>query len=339
MVPGEKQSIYLLGWPSFVGGADTKFAHLLILLHKDYKLTVIPSQTWRLREKVWTRFMDRLGVKYLPWRAVPRKLEGFALSLCNPRFFKDNLPTRAKDRGLTVIWSSEMNWHHPGELAAIKKGLVDRVLYVSELQKRKLSNGYGRLPSFITGNYIDPSYFPFQSRHHPTFTIGRLSRPDCYKYPEDFPVFYEGLGLPDTRFRVMAWSWALARKYRWHRFDARWELLPPAAEPQLRFLYSLDLFVFPLGYPYTEVWGRAVVEAMLTGCIPLVPKGHHFSELIVPTESGFICSDFLEYKHWANRLYHDFVWREKIARQCHQHAVHELCDAKKHLEIWREVFQ
>lgn len=339
MGAGAKPAIYILGWPSFVGGADTKLAHLLILLHKEYKLTVIPSQACRLREKFWTRYMDRLGVKYMPWKAVPKKLEGFALSLCNPRYFKDGLPQRAKERGLTTIWSSEMNWHHPGELATIKKGVVDKVLFVSEIQKKKLSKGYGKLPSIITGNYIDPRYFPFRTRRNATFTIGRLSRPDPAKYSEDFPVFYEALGLPDTRFRVMAWSKDLARKYRWHPFDARWELMSALAETQLKFLYSLDLFIFPLGHTYTEVWGRAVVEAMLTGCIPLVPGGHHFCELIVPAESGFICNDFLEYKHWAHKLYHDFPWREKIARQCREHAVHELCDAEKHREIWREVFQ
>ncbi|HTL56220.1 MAG TPA: hypothetical protein VL361_11110 [Candidatus Limnocylindrales bacterium] len=312
---------------------------MLLLLHDEFQLTLIPNQASLLREKSWTRFMDRLGVRYALWRQLPKKLEGFALSLCNGRFLKGGMAQKAKERGLTTIWSSEMGWHHPGELEVIKKGCVDRVLYVSEVQKKFLHKGYGKLPSVITGNYIDPTYFPFRPRRNETFAIGRLSRPDPEKFPEDFPVFYEALELPDTRFRVMAWSQQMARKYRWHHFDDRWELLPALKESQLKFLYSLNLFVFPLRHTCTEVWGRSTVEAMLTGCIPLVPAGHHFAQLIVSGESGFICCDFLEYQGWAQKLYYDRAWRDKVAVKCSQHAIHELCDAEQHRRLWREVFQ
>jgi len=332
-------AVYIFGWPSFVGGADTKLAHLLILLHKHYRITVIPNDVFRLRERYWTRFLGRLGVCYLPLRELPRKLEGYALSLCNPRFFSNGVVQKVKERGLRTIWSSEMMWHHDGELEAIKSGWVDKVLYVSEVQQRCLSKNYGALPSVITGNYIDPTYFPFKARRHRTFCIGRLSRADAEKYPEDFPVFYEALDLPDTRYRVMAWDKTVAHKYRWHHFDDRWDLLPALRESPVRFLHSLDLFVYPLGHHFTEAWGRSTVEAMLTGCVPLVPAGHHFEHLIVSGVSGFICQDFLEYQAWAQRLYSDYPWRSRISAQCRTHAVRELCDPEKHRRLWREVFQ
>src|SRR5271165_2009807 len=133
-----KTAIYVFGWPSFLGGADTKLTHLLILLHKNYRITVIPNDAFRLQEKSWTRFMDRLGIRYLRLRQLPKKLEGFSISLCNDRYFTGGLAQTAKERGLTTIWSSEMAWHHKGEVEAIKKGLVDKVLYVSEVQKQAL---------------------------------------------------------------------------------------------------------------------------------------------------------------------------------------------------------
>jgi hypothetical protein len=335
----EKPKLYIFGWPSFLGGADTKLAHLLFLLRGHYDTTVVPNHAARLREQYWTRFLEKLRIKYMTFRHLPRKLQGIGLSLCNRRFFLDKIAHRVKERGLKIIWSSEMMWHHEGELEAVKQGVVDKVLYVSEFQKRYLVKGYGNLPSAIVGNYIDPRFFPFNERRHRTFAIGRLSRHDPAKYPEDFPVFYECLDLPDTRFRVMAWSKALARKYRWHRFDARWELLPPEAEPQVKFLHSLDLFVYPLGHTFKESWGRSTVEAMLTGCVPLVPAGHHFENLIVHGQSGFICADFLEYKEHAHRLCTDFDYHQQIARQCREHAVTRLCVAKDHLEIWREALR
>jgi glycosyltransferase involved in cell wall biosynthesis len=330
---------YVFGWPSFLGGADTKLAHLLRLLHGHFAITVIPNDEPRLKEQVWTRELDQLGVRYTSLKRLPRRLTGIGLSICNDCFFKNGIASRAKERGLRLIWSSEMMWHQEGELDAVKQGLVDKVLYTSEVQKKVLAEGYGKLPSVITGNYIEPGCFPFLERRNPTFTIGRLSRPDPAKYPEDFPVFYECLGLGDVRFRVMAWDQDLRTKYAWHRFDVRWDLLESEAETQVQFLHSLDLFVYPLGHSFVESWGRSTVEAMLTGAIPLVPPGHHLENLIEQGKSGFICHDFLEYQEHAQRLSRDYPERRKIARQCREHAEQELCNAAEHLKVWKEAFQ
>ena len=334
-----RPNLYIFGWPSFLGGADTKLAHLLILLHEHCDITVIPNENRHLHDRVWTRFLDRLGVKYTLLKDLPDKIEGAGLSMSNECFFTHRIAHRAKAKGLKMIWSSEMMWHHEGELDAVKQGIIDKVLYTSEFQKAELARGYGSLPSAITGNYIDPDHFPFKERCNTVFTIGRLSRAAPEKYPEDFPVFYEQLKLPEVRFRVMAWDDRLRHKYRWHPFDHRWDLLTPMQESQVAFLHTLDLFVYPLGHTFRESWGRSTVEAMLTGCIPLVPAGHHLENLMVHGETGFLCRDFLEYKECANRLYFDYSRRKTMAVECRQHAVEKLCDREQHLKVWMEALQ
>jgi hypothetical protein len=152
-------------------------------------------------------------------------------------------------------------------------------------------------------------------------------------------VFYECLELPEVRFRVMAWDEGLRRKYRWHPFDARWNLLEAEQESQVDFLHSLDLFVYPLGHDFTESWGRSTVEAMLTGTIPLVPPGHHLENLMVHGESGFVCGDFRDYQEHAHALFRDAPRRRALARQCHEHAAGVLCNAEEHRRRWLEVFQ
>jgi hypothetical protein len=254
--------------------------------------------------------------------------------MSNQSFFTHKIAQCAKERGLRIVWSSEMMWHHAGELEAIKEGVVDQVLYVSEIQKAALAPGYGSLPGVTTGNYIDPGAFPFKARRNPVFSIGRLSRAAPEKYPEDFPVFYQALRLPECRFRVMAWNDKLKQKYRWHRFDDRWDLLKEGQESQVDFLHSLDLFVYPLGHNFTESWGRSTVEAMLSGCIPLVPPGHHLDNLIVHGQTGFICHDILDYRERAHALYFDYDLRQTMAAQCRSHAEHKLCNGEEHLRIW-----
>lgn len=335
---GAQPDVYFFGWPSHVGGADTKLAHLLRLLSGFCPVTVVPNEVRQLEDSYWRKECERLGARCCLFEDLPDRLVGTGVSLCNGRFFTDRIAHRAKDRGLRILWSGEMMWPHPGELEAIRAGVVDQVLYVSPLQRQALAPVHGAVPWAMTGNYIDPELFPMRKPAPGTFTIGRLSRPDPDKYPEDFPVFYEALALKDCRYRVMAWSEALAHKYRWHGFGTDWELLQPAQEGASEFLSSLDLFVYPLGHHVVESWGRAVVEAMLTGCIPLVPPGHHLENLMVDGETGFVCRDFMDYQSHARALQENPRHRAEMAHRCREHAVTALCSAEAHRTVWMALF-
>ena len=331
-------NLFLFGWPSLYGGADTKSAHLLRLLADHCDITVIPNDACWLDDSYWTPLLAQWGVRCAMLESLPQRLEGVALAISNDRFFSGRICSAARHRGLKIVWSSEMMWHHPEEVDFIKAGEVDRLLYVSEIQKQALNyESFCRVPTFMTGNFVCPDEFPFVERPHSEgITIGRLSRADMDKYPEDFPVFYEALQLPNVQFRVMAWSPELAHKYRWHRFDERWTLLPPLAESPVKFLQQLDLFVYPLGHTFTESWGRSTVEAMLTGAIPLVPDGHNFRSLMVHGETGFICRDFRDYQSRALELTYDPVLRRQMSRACRDHA-ERLNDADRHRAVWLEA--
>jgi hypothetical protein len=335
----KKQSNYMFGWPSVLGGADTKLAHLISLLGHDFRLIIVPNDPNCLRDRFWCEYIRRHGAEVSSFSDLPVRLEGFGLALSNSYFFTAGIADRAKTRGLKIIWSSEMMWHHAGEKEAVASGVVDKVLFTSGVQKVKLAPAYGTIPSHTVGNYIDPRSFPHRERTGERFTIGRLSRAAPEKYPEDFPVFYERLGLPETRFRVMAWDEELAKKYRWHAFDKRWDLLPAARETQVEFLHSLDLFVYPLGHQFTESWGRSTVEAMLTGAVPIVPTGHHLENLVIDGETGFVCFEFEEFRSRAHKLRSDDRLRREMSLAGRLHAERELCNREKHLKSWKDVFE
>ncbi len=330
------QRLYLFGWPSRYGGADTKVAHLLKLLHRDFKITVVPNWRKQLDETGWVESLRRLEISVATLSSLPRRLEGVGLGICNDKFFSLGICKQAKERGLRIVWSSEMMWSHLGEREAIEAGLVDRLLYVSPVQQRQLNyESFTSVPTMMTGNFVDADEYPFKERCGQNLTIGRLSRADVRKYSEDFPVFYEALELPSVRFRVMAWSDELHAKYRWHSFDDTWDLLKPLEEDTVTFLHSLDIFVYRLGHSFTETWGRSTVEAMLTGCVPLVPAGHHFEHIVAHGYSGYLCDGFSEYARYAHELSRDCERRRAMARRCREHAVQNLCDANAHRAAWR----
>ncbi|MFN0067675.1 MAG: glycosyltransferase [Limisphaerales bacterium] len=238
---------------------------------------------------------------------------------------------------MRLVWSNEMMWEFKGEAEAVKAGLIDRVLFVSEQQRVAFAEIYQDVDCRVIPNYITPADFPYHEPSNPTFTLGRLSRPDPVKFPMDFPVFYEELGLDDVKFRVQAWGPELEKKFHWHRFDARWERLPPNKIPAAKFLQSLDLFVYPLGHQCIESWGRVVAEAMLTGCVPVVPAGHQFHNIFRHGEHGFICRTFAEYRDAVHELHDHASLRREIGRRAADHARHELFDEEKHRQTWLEA--
>ena len=335
-VEGDKTlpKVYLIGTPGRVGGAATKIAHLIRLLHRDFHLMVVLPHKAMGKEKFVHELTAPFGVSCTTLKELPRQLEGVALAICEQHFFASSAAREVKARGLKLVWSNEMMFPFKGEAEAAKEGLVDRVLFASEFQAEAFASMYECTSSRITGNYIDPDDYAWRERRNPVFTLGRLSRPGSQKYPLDFPVFYEEMGLPEARYRVMAWSQELDRQYRWHRFGPEWERLSENKEPALKFLYSLDVFLYPLGHRVKESWGRAVVEAMLSGSVPVVPAGHQFHKLIVHGESGFICGEFREFKDVVSELYYNYPYRVKISRQGAEHARERLCNPAAHRRVW-----
>jgi len=330
-------NLYLFGVPGRSGGASTKIAHLIKLFHRDFNMTVVLPQIGWLKDKDVRQLTEPYGVRCALLKDLPKRLEGVALAICELHFFTSGTAREIKARGLKLIWSNEMMFHFKGEAEAAKEGLIDRVLFVSEFQANAFAEIHRGVPLAMTGNYIDPDDYAWRERRNAIFTLGRLSRPDPKKYPLDFPVFYEEMCLQDARYRVMAWSKDLQKQYHWHRFGPEWEFLSENKEPALKFLYSLDVFLYPLGHRIKESWGRAVVEAMLTGCVPVVPSGHQFHKLIVHGESGFICTKFDEWKAAVCELFENYPYRMKISKQAAQYAREHLCNPEEHRRIWIEA--
>ena len=368
-----KPPLYLFNWPDAVGGAGTKVAHLLLLLHETFRVTVVPNEAARLTDAKWSGFIKRLGVEVRTRRELPRRLEGWGVSLCNGHFLRSGLAGEVKRRGLKLAWGSEMMWHHSGERALVQGGLIDLVLYTGEEQRAALLPGYtggGVLPEprgVVVGNYIHAPAFPYIERTRQELAAGRISRADPAKFPAGFPLTYHGLGLRRGRCRVLGWSPQVAAQWPWYDFAnaritaepppearasewgfsqgaprlprPRWSLLAPGAVETVRFLHSLDLYVYDVGPGLRESWGRTVVEAMLTGLPVLLPADprHHLHHLVPDKVAGFHCREPAQWREAAQRLSGDAALRRTMGRAGHRYAVHELCAAAAHQRVWREA--
>ena len=368
------KQLYFFGWPSRVGGAGTKLAHLLDLLAGDgYGITVVPTHADPAVGLEWVGWMESRGIVVSRFEALPLELEGWGVALCNGEMLVNGWIRTLRERGLKIAWSSEMMWHAPGELGLLMLGWVDTVLYVSVAQRLALEPGYlgamrmedergcrvegamdepwGMLTAagrreirwVMTGNYINPAFFPYRervAREDGGLVVGRVSRPDPHKFPVDFPESWTGLGLRRARFRVLGWSEQLDGIWPRERFDDRWELLAAGSVEVAEFLQGVDLLVYDVHPELSESWGRAVVEAMLCGVIPLIPADprHHLHLLVPHGTAGFHCASREEFGHYARLLEEDRELRVRMAREARRHAEEVLCCAEEHLEQWRTVF-
>ena len=186
--------LVFFNWLSDMGGADTKLQHLLPLLARHWRVTLVPNRPEQLSDDHWTQWLDARGIKYCTAEDLPGRMDGWAVSFCNWAFFEKGLAGLARRKGLKIAWSNCMMWHFKGEVGAVAFGFMDTVLYVSENQRRALEPGYlqimsgddGMVPEMsapdpdgesgwlnrrddgppvrwvMIGNYVEPAAFPFR---------------------------------------------------------------------------------------------------------------------------------------------------------------------------------
>lgn len=336
----QKQHLYIFGWPSYLGGADTKLADLIELLYQDYNITIIPHFAHQLNDAHWVSYIKDRNSNICLLKDLPKKVpEGsIALTLCNKNFFVNKIHRQCIARGMKIIWSSEMMWLHEGEKEAIEMGEIDKLLVVSEIQKKKLNyeSINKDIPVVETGNWINPDLFPYIERPDNRFNIGRVSRADVSKYTENFPQLYNFFvdGIPKAEKHILGWGADLQKKFSYFKFDKSWILHEAGSIPVQSVLADIDAWVYPLGHRFTESWGRSTIEAMLTGLIPIVDSGHSFDELL--THVGFKCKNYEEFKYFINWLYKNPKDRKELGYACHLFAK-ELMSREKHLQIWKEA--
>jgi|LauGreSuBDMM15SN_2_FD.fasta_scaffold03084_4 hypothetical protein len=329
-----RQQLWIYGVPGDVGGAATKIRDLVRLLGTLLDICVILPSRQYLKNPDILRQLKRLPCSFIWFDDLKKRQGAVCLAVCESAFFRSGHAAKLKDLGFKVIFSNEMMWSFDGERDACKDGLVDKVLYVSKFQKAALAESNSGTPFAYTSNYVHAESFPYTKRNHWPMAIGRISRADPQKYSENFPAFYESICPFDANFRVMGWDAKCAAKFNWFEFGPRWTLLTMNAKPVVDFLAEIDFFVYSTDRKLHESWGRAVVESMLTGCIPLLPTGHAFEEFITIGESGYICFDATEYRSILSMLYQDVGVRNAVSRRAAEVARDVICSPSKHSEIW-----
>jgi glycosyltransferase involved in cell wall biosynthesis len=339
-----KPRLVLLQWPSDLGGADTRLKDLIKLLHKDWDITCVPNDPFRLTEDANVSFLNAYGVKYCLLDQLPQRFEGVAFSCCNFRLFSEKWRVQAvRDRGLKLIWANDMMWNEKDELEAIGKGFVDMIVFTSEFHRSTLLPAINSM-NVLQRHAILPNYFDSSSwnklrriNNSNNITVGKSSRSDWLKYPEDFPLFYERLG-EDINFDIIGWSKELAEKYAWHNFDSRWNLRMASSIPVSEWLSNIDIFVYSSNYKFIENQSRSIVESMMCGIPVIAPRKYNFPNMIWDRRCGWLWDDESELKEGIEYLRNPDN-RKMLGDRARSWSMDIWCNQEEAIASWNKCIQ
>lgn len=336
-------SIFVIGYPGDVGGANTECWHTLRLWRRfglSVRLipTSDPDQKWRDRLdgigcSTVLAGMDDLG-------SVPGLRGGTIVSFCNASFLRH--AGRFRDLGCRVIWVNCMTWLFPDERKHYRDcGPFDRYVFQSRHQQSALLPQlakYGVRPDqcrLIRGAFAWEE-FPFRPLEHAArspFVVGRISRPAADKYSANTWAIYRRIPHP-IRARVMAWDRQVQRKLGQ---PPPWaECLPAGGETPQEFFSKLHCMV-QINGGAEENWPRSGLEAMAGGVAIVAQNQWGWREMIRHGQTGFLADTQDESAYYAARLAYDEQFRMAIIHRARKVLEEDLAAPETLWAGWREA--
>jgi hypothetical protein len=339
--------VFVIGYPSPFGGADTELWHTVkIWRSHGVDITLIP--TWHAdphqREKLNGIGAQTLEVQSPKDFCSVKELPGSTvISFCNGEFLAHaHLLTQLDCK---LVWVNCMTWAFPAEIAHYERfGSFAAYVFQSQFQWSQLAPIYAKHGAtedqfhLIRGAF-DVEEFPYcptEHRGRKSFVMGRIARDDLDKWSSNFWPIYSAVSYRQKRARVMAWSDRLTKKCG--KPPAWAETLSANAEPAQQFLRSLHC-LFPINGGARENWPRAGLEAMSAGVPVVAQREWGWCEMIEHGVTGFLGADDCELSHYAALLAYDEELRLHLAANARQRLESDLANPEVTWQAWSKLFQ
>jgi hypothetical protein len=366
------EHLFVCGYPSDVGGANTELWHTVKLWRRfGWGVTLIP--TWQA-DPAWRARLDAIGCETVEMRSegqgaaagsadsrgaapagqpscraslpnletVPGLPGSVVVALCNTKF----LAAAAQFRrlGCKIIWLGCMNWLFPAERLHYRaEGLFDRHVFQSRYQHDQLvpqlrHYGYEEGRGRIIRGAFDPAEFPFRPLSHApgeVFTIGRISRAAAEKFSPQTWAIYGRVPHP-LRARVLGWAGEVRARLG---PPPSWaDCLPAGAQTPQEFLATLGALVHA-GGEAAENWPRVGLEAASAGVPVVADHRGGWREMIRHGQTGYLCQSDDQFAYYTARLAYDEPHRLQIARQARAALETELADPAAIWARWRQLLE
>ncbi len=331
--------MWIAGYPSLYGGADTELDHNINLLRK-YGVEVHLVPMFGYDPKMRLR-CDELGCKTHEYKADVFK-DRIALSYCNENFLEKFPEIVKTGRPEKVIWFNCMTWTFEKELEAHRRGWIDYFGFVSEYQKKCL------LPALQkkTAVQVFEGYKPYYSVEDTTFRykepgehfkMGRISRDDGGKFSSDMWNIFHKVNSPiPTKTFILGWGENAKEKCGEPPAGLDWATYAPGSMPIKKFYHNLDCIIHKTGGS-RESYCRIVPEAYAHGVPIIVEDDYAFPELVIDGETGFRCKSSEEMSYRASQLAFDEKLRKDIIYNAYEYLKKNIANKEMCWSAWERI--
>lgn len=334
------KEIWVAGYPSFYGGADTELDHNIDLWRKHgiaVHLVAMFDADEKMKAKCKARGCFTHTYKHTIFRGKT------VVSFCNGEFLR-HLPEIMKDkrRPKKVIWFNCMTWTFRDERVAHLRGHIDVYGFQTKFQEQEITKALGKYGGeFVTlkgykpyfNNTIDFNYAP-PGEH---FAMGRISRDDPGKFSEDmWKIFYKVSAPIPRKYFILGWGDKIQEKCGQAPPSLDWQTWSPGAIPISEFYPQLHCLIHKTGGS-RENCPRIVPECAAYGVPFIAENAYGIPEIVVNGETGFLCESSDEMSYRASQLAFDEPLRKKIIYQAHDYLGSTLANEQQCIEPWLEV--
>jgi glycosyltransferase involved in cell wall biosynthesis len=339
--------IWVGGFPSAYGGADTELDHMIDLwLMQGVAVHLVPNGEPDIEHLEGVVRRGCQVHRFHPGIFADR----IVVSFCNGEFLSRLPEICATGRPACVVWANCMTWNFPDELAAHAAGLIDLFAFQSDYQRlmvapalealRPVRDLVGYRPYFSLTNAMQDLSFGYRDPAETGyFGLGRVSRDDAYKYPDDmWKIFAQVVSPLPTKTFVLGFGENAANKCgstppcNW----LDWMTWSPNAIPPSHLYGRIHVLIHKTGGS-RENWPRTILEAMATGVAVIAEDAWALPQMIEDGVTGFLCRSSAEMSFRASQLAFDEVLRREMVYAAHARFLKEHANAERSFAPWRPV--
>jgi len=334
------KEIWVAGFPSRYGGADTELDHQIDLWRAcgaEVHLVPMFGADPAMREDVLRR-----GCHVHEYRDDVFRDRTVA-SWCNGQFLERLPAIAAAGKPRQVLWFNCMTYLFDSERIAHARGLIDRFGFVSRHQRRCLGPQLEAIRPFQEvpyQPYFNASRVEWRYREWGgCYRVGRISRDDGNKFAVDTWRIFERVLVPagvEKKVYILGYGPNAAAKIGPAPGSLDWRTWSPNEIPSADFYRTVDTMVHKTGGS-GESYCRVLVEAYAHGAVAVVEDAFAFPELVIHGETGFLGKSSDELSHWASALAFNPKLHRKVAENARAHLETALVDAQRCWKGWEEI--
>ena len=336
------REVWVAGFPSFYGGADTELDHLIDLL-RTHDVTVNLVPMFGIDQEMKAS-VDARGCAIHQYRPDVFR-HRTVISFCNGEFLRLLPEIVAAGRPARVVWFNCMTWLFEAESEAHRQGWIDYFGFQSRYQHDILAPQLAQIRPiqsfdyrpYFNSNRAQSSYREWDG----CYRIGRISRDDEGKFASDTWRIFDRVLVPSSlqkKVYVLGYGDNAAAKCGPPPPGLDWLTWSPNAIPAEQFYRTISTLIHKTGGS-RESYCRVVVEAYAHHVVPIVEADYAFPELIHHGETGFMSSDSDEMSYYASLLAHDPKRHRRMAEAGRRFLEQVISDDQGCWEPWIDVLR